>query len=1016
MGPVLLWFLLLLAPQGGVAPASEALTRALEHLGLEDLDRTEEALGRETDAETATALILLAQQLDSRGERERGVALRRDALRMRLELFGERDPRTLAVVTALLESFLFQGAYVEAAELARARVGRFEPAGAEDVEPLAHLHNLAAASLQMLGELAEAEEHIRFALALMLDHAGPEHPLSARLMGNLANLLGDQGRLREARELALEAMELQIALHGAESVRAARAHTLLARLQQLEGEFAEAEASLRHAERLLRAQRGPEPVYLSEGLRMLGGLALARGDSAGAEAAYREARALIVDVLGPMHPDVVACDVGIGFALHASGRPAEARPVFESAGDAREALYGAAYVLTIQARISQAITIEQSGDLAEAIELMREQLEIVADAPAHQHELETSLRSGLARCLMAAGDLETAQEVIGAALRGVEERYGRESVFLVDPLTRQAQLAQARGAHELAEECARRAMRIAGDQRDRVLGADVERSHHSQHMHYADMGRLVARLCLARGDAHAALVALEETRARTLLDGLLRAERSAVRDGASDPELERLLGREEEARARLRELEARAAVQEQLDPDSSRALRDLAAVARNALSAATAALAERARETTLSARPLDPARIAATLQPDEVLLSLLWSEDLVAWIDLRSSAEGPELRAVVVAEGREDVSRLTQSAIALARALPLDPRRRGGLPPELDGALRRAADGGDLGSARRVFVVPDGPLLDLPCALVFGDLVREPVLLPSATTLAVLRERGARAEPSPRALVLGDPEFGARETSRTRAAGALAELPAARAEAEYVAALLAAAGREVELLTGAGATRDALEAACQDLGLLHLATHGFPGSPQAPFDAALALAHSTGGSDELTLDRLVRRWEGRLDGCQLVVLSACETHSEIGIGTGAFSLALGFFHAGANDVLASLWKVDERATALLMGRFFENLLGLRGELGRDGALAWRRVAPLPQAQALHEAQTWLRTASREDVRAASRRMGLGSRGSGTRSAAEARGVEASTDALRPYADPYFWAGFVLLGR
>jgi CHAT domain-containing protein len=147
-----------------------------------------------------------------------------------------------------------------------------------------------------------------------------------------------------------------------------------------------------------------------------------------------------------------------------------------------------------------------------------------------------------------------------------------------------------------------------------------------------------------------------------------------------------------------------------------------------------------------------------------------------------------------------------------------------------------------------------------------------------------------------------------------------------------------------------------------------------------------------------------------------VVLSACETHREVDVGTGSFSLALGFFHAGAGQVLASLWKVDEQATSLLMGRFVENLVGLRGEIGPDGALEMRDGRPMPSAEALREARDWLRGATRDEVRAATRRMGLGSTAVATRSAAEGLAGEPRTADLLPYADPYFWSGFVLLGR
>jgi CHAT domain-containing protein len=63
---------------------------------------------------------------------------------------------------------------------------------------------------------------------------------------------------------------------------------------------------------------------------------------------------------------------------------------------------------------------------------------------------------------------------------------------------------------------------------------------------------------------------------------------------------------------------------------------------------------------------------------------------------------------------------------------------------------------------------------------------------------------------------------------------------------------------------------------------------------------------------------------------ELVVLSACRTGlgKESG-GEGMIGLTRGFMHAGANRVVASLWNVNDLATAELMTRFYRGMLGPR---------------------------------------------------------------------------------------
>jgi CHAT domain-containing protein len=110
--------------------------------------------------------------------------------------------------------------------------------------------------------------------------------------------------------------------------------------------------------------------------------------------------------------------------------------------------------------------------------------------------------------------------------------------------------------------------------------------------------------------------------------------------------------------------------------------------------------------------------------------------------------------------------------------------------------------------------------------------------------------------------------------------------------------------------------------ALADYRILHLATHGFvnPAHPELS-GLVLSLVDANGRSRSGFL-RAHDIFNLEL-GAELVVLSACRSALGAEIrGEGLMSITRGFMYAGASRVMASLWKVDDEATAELMQRFY----------------------------------------------------------------------------------------------
>jgi CHAT domain-containing protein len=109
--------------------------------------------------------------------------------------------------------------------------------------------------------------------------------------------------------------------------------------------------------------------------------------------------------------------------------------------------------------------------------------------------------------------------------------------------------------------------------------------------------------------------------------------------------------------------------------------------------------------------------------------------------------------------------------------------------------------------------------------------------------------------------------------------------------------------------------------------ILHFATHGLLNSVRPDLSGViLSLVNRQGALQDGFL-RLHEIYNLKLSA-DLVVLSACQTGLGKDIhGEGLVGLTRGFMYAGAPSVMASLWKVDDRATAELMKRFYSALLG-----------------------------------------------------------------------------------------
>lgn len=269
----------------------------------------------------------------------------------------------------------------------------------------------------------------------------------------------------------------------------------------------------------------------------------------------------------------------------------------------------------------------------------------------------------------------------------------------------------------------------------------------------------------------------------------------------------------------------------------------------------------------------------------------------------------------------------------------------------------------------RLIIVAEGALQYLPFgALPVGSsqvqsrpliVGHEIVSLPSASTLAIIRrEASRRGNPDRTLAVFADPVFQKRDPRVNQSSTPTANVPVAavptegmtnglaqmvrsmdgldigtdlprlpftRTEAESILAMVPQNRRMAAL--GFSATRTAVMS--EDLKryrIVHFATHALLNDEHPDLSSLVLSLVDGNGKAQNGFLRLRDIYNLQL-AAELVVLSACDTALGKEVkGEGLMSMVRGFMYSGTPRVMASLWKIDDEATAELMKEFYKHLL------------------------------------------------------------------------------------------
>jgi CHAT domain-containing protein len=187
-------------------------------------------------------------------------------------------------------------------------------------------------------------------------------------------------------------------------------------------------------------------------------------------------------------------------------------------------------------------------------------------------------------------------------------------------------------------------------------------------------------------------------------------------------------------------------------------------------------------------------------------------------------------------------------------------------------------------------------------------------------------------------------------------------LPYSLEEAKAIEGV-APAGQTMLALDFKASRATAVSPALSQYRIVHFATHGITDPEHPELSGIILSLVDENGVEQDGYLRLHEIYNLNLPA-DLVVISACE--SGVGKqfkGEGLIALTRGFIYAGAARVVASLWRVDDAATAALMAEFYKEMFS-----------------------------------------------------NGKKPAAALRAAQLSISKQKPWHEPYFWAGFVIQGE
>lgn len=877
--------------------------------------------------DTATALNNLAGDYESMGDYAKALPLFDQALSITEKTSGAQHPDTAASLNNLAMVYNFMGNYAKALPLLERALSIWEKAlGSDNRDTLTAMTNLASVYVSM-GNCAKALSLCERSLMIREKTCGPQHPETAGALKSLADVYISMGDYPKAVPLLERSLTIWESSVGPQHRNAIATRSDLATAYTSMGDYARALTLYEYSLALAEKTLGSQHLVTAAALNNLASVYVSMGDYAKAVPLLERSVDIWEKTLGPQHPDTATALNNLALAYSYMKNYEKALPLYERSLAIREMTLGPQNRATAVSLNNLALVYSSIGKYEKALPLYERSLAINEKTLGSRHPDTTLTLVNLATIYYLMGDLANARAFANRAASS-----GQDVLQKILTLDEQSRLSwQSMAMRFTVEPCVMQAEEIAQlilrwkgivlDSliKDRVLTASVSGNSASREK-LSEIQRLRSRMSI--------LAFSEKTVDREQSEQLLKQIASLERSMASN-----------------------TSVLDRTREDSNISISAILPALIN-----DAVLIDFIQFT-------DP-----KLKSDEAAsygAAILTKDGRSVFVRFDAVVIDHSIQAMRAALVNGDEAVLTTNLKTLtenlwqpiASKLPNDTKTLiispDGLLNFLSFAALEDADGRFISEKYEIVYVGSGRNLASNFTkthnnqlLIFANPVFDQISLPSATNR----------------LDTGSVELSAFAEIR------LPQLPGTEIEGKAVGELGKAQGWTTSEFFGNEATKRQV-CSLKEPGILHLATHGFylnsitenedsargmkviglnvdPEKYQPKNSKVLNPMRASGIALTGAQTTLTAWGEGNipdpdndgiltaedvagldLEGTWLVTLSACETGiGAVKSGEGVFGLRRAFMMAGAQNLLMTLWPVNDVITADIMRDFYQRAL------------------------------------------------------------------------------------------